>query len=226
MLNSKIRLHTLAVQINYNEFDDFVSFCDLLRQLDGRGFYQRLHLQFYTQRSNQEFIDQLASLDKLTKLHIDVRTEVKLAAFYNLQELFVDASDQIGDYEEMAVNLANLEQIRFRYSNFKHVSILMSRTNKLKRIIVDTFLDETRTIREWIEVQPEIIQLRKRNLCIDLRVLNAEREKLDTGRKITVYVEEEIYLATKWSNLGTDLSLVRLVRKEAFERIANFNIYG
>lgn len=46
------------------------------------------------------------------------------------------------------------------------------------------------------------------------------------ARKVMIHVEEDIFLATKWTMKDMDLDLIRLMRKESYERINKANIYG
>lgn len=52
---------------------------------------------------------------------------------------------------------------------------------------------------------------------INLDRLNRERAKLPNAEKITLYVDERLYLATKWTRRETDLPFIRLKRFESFE---------
>lgn len=67
---------------------------------------------------------------------------------------------------------------------------------------------------------------KRKNITIDLQQLNKVRDKMLEARKVTIYVEEDIFLASKWAVKDTDLDLIRLMRKESYERINKFNFYG
>lgn len=226
MLKSNVQLNELALYITHDNWLDFEKFCDLLDKLYDRGFYKRLRLQYSPVDTKQECIDRLASLNALVQLFINVKSGVHLSDFSNLEELLIDASDQITDLETMADILTKLEVIRFRFSNLKHISILTNRAVKLKKIIVGTLLDDNHDMREWMELSYEQLQSQKPNIVIDLKTLNDEREKMPEARRISLYVEENVYLATKWSVHETNLDLIRLMRKESYERANKFNIYG
>lgn len=52
---------------------------------------------------------------------------------------------------------------------------------------------------------------------IDLAKLNEQRKKLDNAQKITIYVRESNYMATKWALQTTDFSLIRLKREQSYK---------
>lgn len=52
---------------------------------------------------------------------------------------------------------------------------------------------------------------------IDLHALNKEREKLPDAQKITPYIEEDNYLATKWAFGETDFGLIRMKKHTSYE---------
>lgn len=54
----------------------------------------------------------------------------------------------------------------------------------------------------------------EKTYVIDLLELNREREQLPDGQKITLYVDGDIYLQTKWAMKEIDFGLVRVKREE------------
>lgn len=61
------------------------------------------------------------------------------------------------------------------------------------------------------------------NNIFNLIALNNARRQLADAQKITIYVKEEIYLATKWAMKETDFDLIRIKRYESFEWHHDFN---
>ncbi|XP_055305039.1 uncharacterized protein LOC129569870 [Sitodiplosis mosellana] len=53
--------------------------------------------------------------------------------------------------------------------------------------------------------------------ALDLAAWNKEREKLAGARKVTIYVDEDIYLATKWATNETDYDLIELKRGNSYD---------
>lgn len=54
---------------------------------------------------------------------------------------------------------------------------------------------------------------------LELNVLNREREKLADARKVTIYVPDAVYLATKWAtkNGTTNFNLIEMKRSNSYE---------
>lgn len=213
MLNSDVKLNELAVYLNYDNWIDFAAFCDLLHELHTRGFYKRLHLQYFCCTSKEDFFAEMASLSALTKLYINIKSDVRLGTFHNLEEFSIQTSNQIYDFEAMPFNLPKLKRIRFAYSNLEHISMLISRAARLKKIIVNNIVDKTDSRRV-------------KDAAINLPELNMEREQLQDAQKVTLFVPEDVYLATKWATKQTDLSLVRVCRVESFDQDNNYNLFG
>lgn len=53
------------------------------------------------------------------------------------------------------------------------------------------------------------------NRIIDLAVLNEARTILAIDLKVTIYVPERVYLATKWAMKETDFGMIKLRRIES-----------
>lgn len=58
---------------------------------------------------------------------------------------------------------------------------------------------------------------------IDLTALNEERSKLNGATKVIIYVEERIFLATKFAKANIELSLVMLKRAKAVKWTHHFD---
>lgn len=57
---------------------------------------------------------------------------------------------------------------------------------------------------------------------LDLATISAEREKLQGARELTVYIGEEVYLATKCAFGGTDFNLIGIRRETSDEWSHNY----
>lgn len=66
---------------------------------------------------------------------------------------------------------------------------------------------------EWLEAGAHFIPKTK---VVNLLALNREREQLPGAQKITLHVDEESYLATKWAFGETDLKFIRLKRNTSY----------
>lgn len=159
----------------------------LLNQLFDRGFYKRLHL--HVKRIDETCSEQLVSLNGLERLSI-----VQFSGFNglrSLKELNVDGSVKSKDIEILATNLVNLECLSIGNINCNDLLPFMRDTAKLKKV-------------------------RANNIegVLDLVAFDKERNKLCGARKVTIYVPDNSFLATKWStpNGNTNLGFIELKR--------------
>lgn len=203
-----IKLDEFAIRFDYYTTVGFGPFCELLNALYERGVYKRLQMYVWGE-SLQEMIDQLAKVNGFTKLFICPQRLVTIPTLKSLEELYVNNSAKIIDTENMVNRLINLRRISFERANFNDVMPFVRRAPQLDKIRVD-YLNGG-------------IRFNQGTNIIDLRALNGERQQLPNARKITLYVQEKIYLATKWAMKETDLELIRLKRIESFEWQHDFN---
>lgn len=204
LLNSKVKLDELCIRnMEYHYGDTFMqdisSLCQLLNNLYERGFYKRLH--FDSDRFNQEYSDHLSRLRGLEKLSIQKLDGIfGLPIMTNLKELKIDESHEMTstDLEMLATNLINLEKVTLGLADFRDISTLVRRLPKLKKL----------------DVYPsgEILNLWSLN---ELR-RELHNEQLGTS-KVTIYVSQELFMATKWTakNGDIDLEFVEMRRTTA-----------
>lgn len=197
------KLHELSILTNLNAME----LGQVLKKLHERGFYQRLQLYLHRSDIMQHQIDQMATLDGLVKLSLDrgtIRYSVTISALKCLEELSAYECDRISDLEEAAVSLTQLERIYFKFASLNRIWPFIRLSGKVNKIKVNHLMDG--------------INFNSTNNVINLMALNREREKLRPKvRKLTIFVRENIYLATKWAMGTTDCSLIRLSRIDAYE---------
>lgn len=159
------------------------TFCNLLNQLHERGFYRRLHLNVIG--PNQECGKEFASLHALESLSIWHFSErCGLDRLVNLKQLTIwDGFNPI-DMEIIAKNLVNLREISIKKATFNDILPFIQYSTKLNKIHTN-FTDD----------------------ILDLQRLNEERMKLSGGRKIMIYVPDDIFLTTKWNTKHGDTNL-------------------
>lgn len=200
------KLNDLAVNAIFGGMD-FKPFIELLNELYERGFYKRL--QFSHNRCNQDLIDLLASASNLVKLYILYGENVRLLALKNLEELYYQDCEGIADLDEVITKNTKLERVHFSTAHPDHISKLVSRAPYLKKIIVNKLMNMKHAQRKEFYYYPTT---QPNNTVFNLRALNEQRGKLEVARKVTVYVQEDVYLATKWAINETNFQLVRLMR--------------
>lgn len=97
-------------------------------------------------------------------------------------------------------NCLNIEYLYLEKTSRTHIMTLIQNLKNLKILIL---------VMKTVRVP----------LILNLNKLNAEREKLDGAKKVTIYVPNEDYTATKWASKGgrTDFGLVAVKRVESLE---------
>ncbi|XP_055297567.1 uncharacterized protein LOC129566056 [Sitodiplosis mosellana] len=180
--------------------------CEFANSLHAKGAYKRLHIMNYD-KTNQEFVDRLISLKSLVRFVAKEITEtVDLSSLVNLKVLTVRSGvENIANKPALARSLENLIEVNFCRANIDDILPFVHLSPKLKKIHVVMTLGENS------------------NQAIDPVTMNREREKLLTETlyvsKVTIYIPESNYLATKWKTTETDLKLIEIQRVESFDLI-------
>lgn len=204
-IQSKLKLDVFSVNICQSKIFDFnnqpISIKDsvynLLKEMHEKGLYQRLHLYLFF--VDQQNLEKMVSLSALEMLNGDIHRIDR--PLFTLNSLSVCYADEIMNIEKLPENLRNLKRVYFSNLTSTRILPFIRYSRKLKRI----------KIKKLIE------GMFFRNGILDVRALNKEREKLNGAQKVTIYLREEIYLATKWTMKSIDFSLVELKRFESFE---------
>lgn len=194
LLKSKAKLDELCIhnkQFFYGDtlMEDISSLCQLLNNLYEREFYKRLH--FDSDRFNQEYSDHLSTLRGLEKLSIQKLDGIfGLPMMTSLKELKIHGSHEMTstDLGMLATNLINLEEVTLGRVDFRNISMFVRRLPNLKKL----------------DVYPsgEILNLWTLN---ELR-RELHNEQLGTS-KVTIYVSQEVFMATKWTAKNGDIHL-------------------
>ncbi|XP_031635389.1 uncharacterized protein LOC116348506 [Contarinia nasturtii] len=189
-LKSSVQLDELTID-NYNPHEVPVS---LLNQLYDRGFYKRLNV---LQESHWNVnIFKVKGLE-LLRTPILSEFDVNRSSMAIVKTLFYTGHDDrfIKEIEYFAKNLVNLERLWLNARIEQHnILWFIKCAPKLKEIFADRF-DKELDVSSW----------------------NKEREKLPRARKVTIYVDEETFLKTKWNTESTDnLSLITIKRTQSY----------
>lgn len=200
MLQSKIKLEVLVIYINFRRNFDLM--CHHLKQLYGRGFYQRLHIKAMC--IDQDGINRFSSLNELEKLYLcttTVTSRLNLNLLTNLNEFGFDG--HFGhletppiDFISTAKILVNLERLYFRDTNTEMIEPFIEYSAKLKAIKIHCI---------------------KGGNFIALSAWNKKREQLIGARKVRIYLNDEEFVATKWNNKITDFKLIEVKRAESYD---------
>lgn len=207
--NSNFKLNTLS--IIYLEGTNFTPFCHLLKELYELGLYKSLY--FYCgQQITQEHIDQLVTIKGLGKFHTESHIEeIAVGGMENVEELCIDQSRSLTDLQSLPHILSNLKRIEFKEATSDDILLFIRHAWRVNKIKV-TYLEDG-------------LYFNKNEQILDLFALNKERGKLNCARKIVIYVDEDVYLATKWAMKKTDFRLIEMKRITSFDWRHEFEVY-
>lgn len=197
MLESNAKFDKLIIEVLHSP--DMNLFCSQLNTLHTNGFYKKLELFMYIQCENHE-MNRIATLHALEFLFIENITSGTVFTPLPQLKVFYMHSDRDIDNMNMIVdNMENIEKIHFKFADFESILPFIHRANKLKEIKINSpsdgrFLSED---------------------CIDLVALNNERKKCSGAIKLTIYIGEEVYLATKCAKMRTKFSCIEIKRAES-----------
>lgn len=214
MMSANIKLDDLGIRIDtINNGNLEKSTSGLLNELYDRGFYRKLQLEI-PYGINQEQMNRLGSLNALNKLFYPNSCgpdRITFPKLNNLEELYVDDSEHVVNFKMMVNVCINLKRIHFLLAGMDDIMPFIKRSADMQAIKVEV-LGSVDNFNANI------------GIIIDLLALNKERSKLPDARKITLYVEERHYLATKWAIKEIDLEYIRLRRKQSFDWHHNFRL--
>lgn len=206
LMQAKIKLDLLEIKhfdsgfyFYHVEKLSIQSMCTILNQLFERGFYQKLHL--YVKDIDKESIDRMTSIQGLERFSVkEVNgTAQFLSNLSNLKELSIfDCCND--DFEEVARNLVKLERLLIQNVTYDNMLAFIRRSPKLK--VIKVFPKDKQQFNGGI---------------MNLVKLNEEREKLYKARKVIIYIEDNIFLPTKWNtdNGDTNLNLIEMKRSNS-----------
>lgn len=199
ILNANVKLNDLIVDIYGWEFR-IESVSSLLNRLYEQGFYRRLHI--YAPYTDQSTTEQIAVLQGLDKLYLSnyIAYAIFLPHLNDLKELSFRSCPEFFEVEIIAAKFASLERVFFEQANPSDILPFVHRLVNLNKINVNHFKNDDKT-----------------NLILDIQSMNDERDKLPEAQKVTIFVEENVYLHTKWAMKPINLRLVELKRCESFE---------
>ncbi|XP_055301582.1 uncharacterized protein LOC129568074 isoform X1 [Sitodiplosis mosellana] len=201
---ANIKLDDLTI-----EFDDWTwtptninATYSLLNSLHEQGIYKRLNL--YARYYDADYFSKMASIRPLYSLHLhEISSRYNLPHLPQLRELRIQYINT--NLDNLPNQLPNLERIYFKFAETKHFLPFIYRCPKLKEMKIDVVHDRA-----------------KFNCILDLPALNRDRKKLDGARKITIFIDEHVFLATKWATERTEFSLIEIQR--GYTREWNRNI--
>ncbi len=210
LVNSKIHLDCLEV---YPSFDWYVfsptvtaaMFVNLLKSLRECEFYRELQFCImYTEDEDksQGLINELATLNDLKVMRIN--QDIDLSGLVHLTELCIWGN--VINIESMAKNLNNLESIFFLYATIDDISPFFRHSKRLKTVKVCSFHGAGSVLWPGGPIS---------DFALNLFALNEQRKLLGSKTRVTVCVQESIYLRTKMAKNNFIFDFVRITRGDS-----------
>lgn len=192
---TNVRLNLLTIDFYaWSSRIPFDRLVDFLNELHDRGFNRLLHLSFdHVLDIDFEYFDNsISTLPTIEILHINIDSITDLSRLTSLKELRIcHGHKSETDLEFVAKCLMELEQLTFKYATIESILPFIRHSKKLKSI----------KISYWRSYK-----------MLDVVALNEERKSLENPNRITIYVEEEIYLREYWKSQNLNLSHVKITR--------------
>lgn len=194
-------LDDLAIDMNFSTLPYADLVLNGLFELQQRGFYNRLHLYGLGVQINQEFINKLSKLNGLVKIYLrNFVAGISFAPLCGVKELGVYLCPIYNDLTSLARDFINVERVYFWKAAPKHILSFMRFAKKLKKLKIQNLDEDTGSKH-----------------ILDLFEMNKVRGKLYGARKVTIYVKERIFLATKFATNNKDYEFVEIKRAESYQ---------
>ncbi|XP_031636112.1 uncharacterized protein LOC116349002 [Contarinia nasturtii] len=203
ILETGVKWNDLIVHVTHPRNTITISIYSLLNTFHTRGHFKRLHLRCGDMLS-QPFIDRIRYLNALETLHVKGEPGCVLSRLYDLKELHTFSGNL--NMDESAKNLLSLEKVVFWDTTIEDVVSIIRKSVKLKEIQIRTLKEKGRFSAHF----------NAKNYfqqgALNLIALNGERKQLSGADTVTIFVSEDIFLATKWTTDETSHGLIELKR--------------
>lgn len=171
---------------------------NLLRDLHEQGFYNRMHLyiNFVDYYDCAQKIFSLKPIEMLSGFIVRIDNPLM-----KLKELDINKGSDVIDLDQFPNIFPDLERIHFSQATADHILPFICSLKKLNIMKIDCLLDGNHL----------------KGGALNLIALNKERKKLFKPRKVVIYVDERVFLATKWATMELNLDSIELRKGESFE---------
>lgn len=196
-MSGKVKLDRLAVRFPFDPIK-MHSVINLISELHERGFYQRLH--FYC---NQKFFVEFALLPALEKLCLnECYVRCSIPTMDHVKELVLYGTVTFeSTLESIADNLVNLERLYIEHYGDVSMDDLLPFFQRSRNLQKIRFIHRNGTVCP----------------ILNLANLNKQRSKLADACKVTIYVHEKDYLATKWATNKLNYDFVEIKRNSSYK---------
>lgn len=203
LLKNKIKLSVLSIlhentNISDREFNDFMS--SLWKMKTRKNFFSELHL--HVGQTTRKYTYSKVFQPFITLL--DFTNNMQTFTSYpllNLEQLYLFDASQIDDLDAPQWNLPKLNYIHITFESIEHLLPFIRRLPRLEAIKIDRI-----KVGRYFVPTTDVI---------DLEAINHERMQLDDAEKLTIFVKEPVYLATKSTFQQVELMFVEVKRIES-----------
>lgn len=202
ILGSNIKFDRLDIWFCYGSDAGIDEVFDLLNELYERGFYQRLHVYLDEDFEREEF-------HQITSLHA-----IELLAFLGPETIWSVEPPSTGPKELILDDDPDAEHLDVLANSFPNIRRLCVTEASIDIIL--PFIQRCPMLTQ-IKIQTLWMGVYMKESIIDLLALNNERKKLPNARKITIFIQEHVFLENKWKQ-NINLSLIELKREHLWKQ--------
>lgn len=210
MKQSAIKLDVLSILIRTRNEEKLLTIIYNLKEMYQSRFYKLLHLYIYNDQIDVDIFEEMVSLPTVVKMHVNSGLLAATPVMNSLTDLYVHVCDNTcnsySNLNELNMSIANkfpnIETIEFRAASSDVILDFVRHSPKLRNITVWALSAGTHFSQN----------------VLNLNAINEERQGLagsKGARKVQFYVQECIYLATKWKEAVTDLKKIQMRRIES-----------
>lgn len=211
---NELKLQVLAVEYEHSSMKKTEKMVSQLNKLHEDGVYQHLYIGLryakeYQMNGWDSCIIPFKGLLALKNLYLYTCDTNITLNFSNLELLHVFAIN-ISKFEDEAwlSNLTRLKRIELQQATSSDISTV-ARIASLKEIVVHFFVRN---------------EGGKCDDALDLLALNTQRSTLPFARKITIFLEERVYLRTKWT-MYVEYNMIEIKRLQSHSENAKFKMW-
>lgn len=204
-----IKLNVLSILHSYTNIDTkkFNAFVKQLSEHQKHGLFQQLHLYFHS--TIEKYIYPQGQLSFVTIWHcINGEQHFALESMINLERMYLLRASLIDDLDAALSKVTKLNYIFFSSEAIDKILTFIRGSSKLRKIKFYNLLNG--------------IFFNSKDSILDLSALNDERSKCAYANRLTIYVNEKIYLATKSALKQTKFSLIEIKRYESDAEFHDF----
>lgn len=166
--------------------------CVLLNKLHDQGKYRRLHIG--ASDLDQSTLDAFIALKSLESLHFLSSIRLDLSHLTNLKDLWLQKMENLTDINVHATKLVNLQRIQVFDASTNEILPFISKSKLLTKLKIGRLPTES---------------------YLNLKGLNEFRKKLIGALKLTIYVPESVFIATRCEENETNFDCIEMRQAES-----------